>query len=144
MFMSFRLDLREPDEVVLCLGTQLAAAPRPNRRLRATCPSAGPAACGVRRAGGGHVLGSLERIVSNRQAETMGRSVRSEKGTLRSRGGAWACVGSHVLFLGYRGHVLMLQRPNSLVFQAYRSGDPWLRAVYRRVAVGLFVIGLVA
>jgi hypothetical protein len=47
---------------------------------------------GVRREGARQLLGSLGRIVSNRQAETMGRSLRSEKGTLWSRGGAWAWV----------------------------------------------------
>ena len=64
---------------------------------------------------------------SNRQAETTARSVRSEEGTLqkaRDKGWDWqyVAVGSGELFLVYRGHVLILQRPNSLVSQAYRSG----------------------
>lgn len=72
------------------MGRQLAA-PRPNRRRRATraYQTGGP-----RRAENGRKrsLGSLERIVSNRQAETTERSVRSEKGTLRSRDGTRAWV----------------------------------------------------
>jgi hypothetical protein len=47
--------------------------------------------------------------------------VRSEEGTRQGKGW-YVAVGSGVLFLVYRGHVLMLQRPNSLAPQAYRSG----------------------
>jgi hypothetical protein len=47
--------------------------------------------------------------------------VRSVEGTLQNEGW-YVAVGSGVLFLVYRGHVLILQRPNSLVSQAYRSG----------------------
>ena len=47
--------------------------------------------------------------------------MRSVEGTLQSEGW-YVAVGSGELFLVYRGHVLILQRPNSLVSQAYRSG----------------------
>ena len=103
-------------------GRQLAwqtldgQTPRPNRR-----PSAGAAAVGER-AG----WGSFGHSASNRQAETTARSVRSEEGTLQKQGTRdgtqYVAVGSGELFLVYRGHVLILQRPNSLVSQAYRSG----------------------
>jgi hypothetical protein len=50
--------------------------------------------------------------------------VRSEgRDSAKARdGGQYVAVGSGELFLVYRGHVLILQRPNSLVSQAYRSG----------------------
>ncbi len=70
--------------------------------------------------------GSFGHSASNRQAETTARSVRSEEGTLQKQGTRdgtqYVAVGSGELFLVYRGHVLILQRPNSLVSQAYRSG----------------------
>jgi hypothetical protein len=61
---------------------------RPARQLG----QLGPRPAG-RGAGGRAVWGSFARTVSNRQAETTGRSVRSEEGTLqRARDGTWRWV----------------------------------------------------
>lgn len=52
-------------------------------------------------------------------------SVRSEEGTAAEQGDRYVAMDMDELFLVYRGHVLILQRSNSLVSQAYRSWDPW-------------------
>jgi len=63
-------------------------------------------------------------MVSNRQAETERRSVRSVEGTLQSEGW-YVAVGSGELFLVYRGHVLILRCSNSFPLRLTDPGGPW-------------------